>query len=174
MDLEETYQDIIKDLKNGGRGQIKLTSEDVAFLENALTSDKLNQVLCILCHDQGFHQELTPALSKLIQKIENHETLIFALSAFSRHGIAAKLRDGHPVDPETLKMLESLLHHKNHEVIEWTLRTIDEMGSQGRYFLPQFKGIKPGTVSTLFNQHKKNIKEIIQMLENRWRIPGKN
>lgn len=181
MNLEETYRSIIDGLKNGGRGSVKLSKPEVVFLqkeleglENAKTPDKIDQILCILSHDQGFHKELTPALINLIKNLNNNDSLIFALSTFSRHGIAAKLREGERINEEILKILESLLLHEDHEVVEWVLRTIDEMGSQGQYFLPLLKKIKPGKVSALLNRHKKNIKEIIEMLEKRWRISGQN
>lgn len=180
MNLEQTYQTIIQGLKNGGRGSIKLSKQDVSELQSELrkfselTSDKINQILCVLSHDQGFHKELVPELLKLIQEAKESETLVFALSTFSRHGIAARLRDGERMDGETLKMLETLLLHSSGEVVEWVLRTIDEMGSQGRYFLPVLQKIKPGTMAALVNKHKKNSKEIIEMLEKRWRIVAKN
>lgn len=179
MNLEETYQTIINGLKNGGRGSIKLSKEDVIFLQGELnrvaelTSERINQVLCILSHDQGYHKQLALPLLRLIKNIKDSETLVFALSAFSRHGIAARLREGERMDMETLKMLETLLVHSSGEVVEWGLRTIDEMGSQGRYFLPLLQKIKPGMVATLVNKHKKNSKEIIEMLEKRWRIIAK-
>lgn len=179
MNLEQTYQTIIDGLKSGGRGSVKLTKDDIAYLQgqlksySELTSDKINQILCVLGHDQGFHKELVPELLNLIKNLKNNESLVFALSAFSRHGIAARLRDGERMDMETLKMLETLLLHSSCEVVEWVLRTIDEMGSQGRYFLPVLQKIKPGSIASLLDKHKKNSKEIIEMLEKRWRIIAK-
>lgn len=173
MNLQETYQTIIDGLKNGGRGSVKLTKADVLFLQNELktaTTKGINQILCVLAHDQGYHKELAPDLLKLINSLKDNETLVFALSAFSRHSIAARLRDGERMDMETLKMLETLLLHSSHEVVEWVLRTIDEMGSQGRYFLPILQKIKPGKIAVIVNKHKRNSKEIIEMLEKRWRI----
>ncbi len=186
MDIKKTYATILEGLKLGGRGQLKLTREDTLELHQALktaieqaktgtksSNQELEEILCILSHDQNYSQEFTPELIKILEQDFSKEILVYTLSALVRHDIQANQRQGERIKEETLKILQKLLDHTDPEVVEWCLRTIDELGNQGLYFLAKLKSIKPNRLSGVFNQHKRNVVEIIEMLERKWSSYGK-
>lgn len=169
MDLNKTYQDILTSLKSGGRGQIKLTSLDYEELNSLLNQKRnLKEVLCILNSDIGHHQALTNSLLELMTHETDSNTLINLLMCIKHHHINGRAKLGERVQFEVLQKLESLLSHQDPEVVEWVLRVIEDMGSQGVYFAKTIKNLKPNKFSILFNKSKKNIYGIITILENKW------
>lgn len=180
MDIKKTYQGILEGLKIGGRGQVKLSSDESKELHLALkealgnkSSKELEEILCILGHDQNYSPEFTPDLIKILEQDFSKEIMVYTLSALVRHDIQANQRQGQRVKEETLKVLQKLLDHAEPEVVEWVLRTIDEMGSQGIFYWQKLKEIKPHRLSGLINKHKRNVVEIIEMLERKWETYGK-
>ena len=104
---------------------------------------------------------------KIIQK---PELIIYLLSVSRKHLIEKKFLEGNPIPKNFIKSLENLLEHYeniNPEVIEWTLRTIEQLGNQSLKLRETVLKIKPSWGS-LFNQHKKSSKQIIELLEKRW------
>ncbi|MFZ4715698.1 MAG: HEAT repeat domain-containing protein [Bacteriovoracaceae bacterium] len=180
MDIKKTYADILQGLKLGGRGLVKLSNSETKELHQALkvavetkSPKELEEILCILSHDQNYSPEFTPDLIKILEQDFSKEILVYTLSALVRHDIQANQRQGERVKEETLKILQKLLDHTDPEVVEWVLRTIDEMGTQGMFYWKKLKEIKPHRLSGLVNKHKRNVVEIIEMLERRWESYGK-
>lgn len=175
MDLDQRYHDIMRGISRGHRGLTRFDSNEVEELERLLKSTfeekknlELEKVLCLIEHSsmphQGFEKDL---ISVLNSDVPDH-LLVFALNAARKHILQARFNKGKRLEFDLLEALKHLLHHPNPEVVEWTLRTIEECGNQGVYFLPEFDKIKPAPWKW-FNAHQRAVRELITLLERRWR-----
>ena len=169
MNIESTYQKILEELNKGHRGLVRISEEDEGELTDYLDRrQNLLEVLCILEHSSAPSLRLGPSLIRLLNTPLDDSLLIFALNCSRRHVIEARFQRGMRLEYDFLETLKKLLLHKNPEVIEWTLRLIEGCGNQGIYFLKDFDKIKPPPWKW-FNPHQRAIREIIALLENRWR-----
>lgn len=173
MDLEQCYASIISELERGGRALTRLSDQDVAFLVSKFeaylnhSAGDLEKLLTITEHSAVSHKEFEAPLLQLLSRQLSDRSMIFTLNCARKHIIAERFKKGQRLNFEFLEVLKSLLHHRSIEVVEWTLRTIEECGSQGIYFLREFDKIKPPPWKW-FNAHQRAVREIIAMLENRW------
>ncbi len=175
MNLDEKYRKIMDGISAGGRGLTRFTSQEIQELISLLGSareagnaSQLEKVLCLVEHasmpEQGFEKEL---ISVLNSDFSDH-LIIFALNAGRKHILQARFNKGNRLEFDFLETLKQLLHHRNPEVVEWTLRTIEECGNQGVYFLREFDKIRPAPWKW-FNAHHRAVRELITLLERRWR-----
>lgn len=172
MDIDLRYRKVLEDLEKGARGLARYSSEELSALEEALLSakapEKQEKILCLLDHAAVPHQGFEAALLRLLNSEAPDRVLVFALTAARKHVLQARFIKGQRLDFEILETLKRLLHHRSPEVVEWTLRTIEECGSQGVYFLREFDKIKPKPWKW-FNAHNRAVRELIELLERRWR-----
>lgn len=171
MKLEETYQSIIHDLARGERGLRRYEAIELKYLVESLTQETNNveliKLLCLIEHSASFHPPFMLPLINILKNNQDPEILVFALNAARKHILAYHQQQGKRLEFNFLEALKQLLYSPHPEVVEWTLRTIEEMGSQGIFFLREFKHIKPAPWKW-FNEHNRSIREIIAMLEFRW------
>lgn len=171
MNVEETYQSIMHDLSLGGRGLRRYEVNELKHLVERLAATtntiELKKLLCLIEHSASFHPPFALPLLQILQQHRDPEILVFALNGARKHILAYHQQQGKRLDFTFLETLKQLLYSPEPEVVEWTLRTIEEMGSQGIYFLREFKNIKPPPWKW-FNEHNRSIREIIAMLEFRW------
>lgn len=174
MYIEEQYQKIILEIEKGSRALTRFSPEDREQLASELTtelevpnSEKLEKLLCLIDHsasdDSRFEAPLLIALGKELSTRE----LIFTLNCCRKHILQARFKRGQRLDYHFLEALQRLLFSTSPEVVEWTLRTIEECGNQGVFFLKYFDKIKPAPWKW-FNPHQRSVREIITMLERRW------
>lgn len=169
MNLDERYSTIMKSVEQDHRGLVRYSAEEVDELVRLLASKKdLEKVLFLIEHsampNQAFEEGI---LAVLKAEIPDH-LIIFSLNAARKHILQARFNKGHRLEFEFLEALKILLHHRNPEVVEWTLRTIEECGNQGVYFLSDLDKIKPAPWKW-FNAHQRAVRELIELLERRWR-----
>ena len=186
---EDLYSKTIEDLKSFKRPMVKLSSED--FLEmrdlwkeslqklkdpsfkeeqKEKTLAFLEKIFCLLDHSQKSSVLFDSLYEESFKIIQKPELIIYLLSVSRKHLIEKKFLEGNPIPKNFIKSLENLLEHYeniNPEVIEWTLRTIEQLGNQSLKLRETVLKIKPSWGS-LFNQHKKASKQIIELLEKRW------
>ncbi len=167
MNVSECFSDILERLKRGERPLIKLAPEELNsllnFWQQAQSEQRpqdVHKVLCILDNTQT----LSPLFDELIiGTLENpvdDETLIFTLSVASKHIMAYRMRAGEQIPGKFIDALGVLLAHKNPEVLEWSLRTIAELGRAARRLRPLILKHRPG-FSAIFNTHKRHAQEIV-------------
>ncbi len=174
MDIESTYQKILAELNKGHRGLIRLSDEDENQLSEQLNrEEKLREVLCILEHSSSPSLKFGPLLIRLLNNLQEESLIIFALNCARRHIVEARFQRGLRLEYDFLEALKKLLFHQNPEVVEWTLRLIESCGNQGIYFSQEFDKIKPPPWKW-FNPHRRAIREIIALLENRWSVLEKS
>lgn len=175
MDLQNRYQKIMKGIEQGHRGLTRFTADETRELETLLSRHRekaehaeLEQVLCLIEHSSMPHQGFEADLLLILNSDSPDHIIIFALNAARKHILQARFNKGHRLEFDFLETMKRLLYHKNPEVVEWTLRTIEECGNQGVYFLREFDKIKPGPWKW-FNAHQRAVRELITLLERRWR-----
>lgn len=175
MNINERYESIMKGLALGHRGLVRFNAEETQELESHLHTklseknfSELGKILCLIEHSslphQGFEKDLVRALNSDLPD----PLIIFALNAARKHILQARFNKGNRLEFDFLETLKKLLHSKNPEVVEWSLRTIEECGNQGVYFLQEFDKIKPAPWKW-FNAHQRAVRELITLLERRWR-----
>lgn len=176
INVQERYLEIISRLKAGKRAIFKATESEMACfhseLETAIKDQNANaieELFCILSNTQQKDLRFEESLLVYLSKPESLSTdqIIMALSVVRKHIIEAKQINGMRQDIKLLQILEKLLYSPEPEVVEWSLRLIEEMGSQAAYFKRHFVKIMPGLIT--FNKHKKNIKELVFILDNRFK-----
>lgn len=174
MNIDELYQKTIESLEKGERALNRFTKDELGQLVEQLEAELKNQdtarlekILCLVDHTATDDGRFGPAIREALSKNLAPRLLVFALNCARKHVIQAKFKRGHRLDGEFLIILQKLLHSKEPEVVEWTLRTIEECGNQGVFFLRDLDKIKPAPWKW-FNPHQRAVREIITMLERRW------
>lgn len=168
MDIDKTYQKILDEIALGHRGFVRLTPDDISFIENRLfQGPDLEKILCIVEHSSMPLSKFEKNLLTLLKQDLPPNMLVFALNCARKHIVEARFQKGQRLDFEFLELLKKLLHHKSPEVVEWTLRLIEGCGNQGVYFLRELDKIKPPPWKW-FNAHQRAVREIIALLERRW------
>lgn len=175
MNLQERYQKIMKGIEQGHRGLTRFTADETQELKKFLRQYResrqaveLEQVLCLIEHSSMPHQPFESELLAILNSDLPDHIVIFALNAARKHILQARFNKGNRLEFDFLETLKRLLYHRNPEVVEWTLRTIEECGNQGVYFLREFDKIKPAPWKW-FNAHQRAVRELITLLERRWR-----
>nr|MBA2405691.1 hypothetical protein [Bdellovibrionales bacterium] len=125
------------------------------------------KVLCLVDHNAVDYAPWEGIILKVLTKELPPRLMVFALNCARKHIIQARFKRGHRLHFDFLNILKQLLFSKSPEVVEWTLRTIEECGNQGVFFLQDFAKIKPPPWKW-FNPHQRSVREIITMLERRW------
>lgn len=172
--LEKHYLEVIEKLKKDQRPLIVLDAElidelkarwDEALDKKDLTS--MQKVLCLLDNTQTYNPAFATQFVRTIREISDRDTLIYLLGAAAKHMITEAQRKGDPINGDWTMSLEKMLETQDFELLEWVLRTIDQYGPQSIRFKEAILKRKPGWF-LVFNEHKKNCRELIMMFERRW------
>ena len=170
LDLPRAYAEIKASLQAGGRGLRRLSADEIMALEQSLKStDPLirHQAIMVAAHNSHSERDLEPTLIELMRSTLSAEDLVWLLNAARRHIIQGRLKDGDRLTHEFLEALKTLLHHKSGQVVEWTLRTVDECSAQGIVFRPELAKIKPSLWS-IWNAQNRTILDLVTYLERKW------
>ncbi len=174
MDIDSLYQKTISSLEQGSRALIRYSPQEIdeltqlfeaALLANDLAG--LEKILCLVDHNAVDHSPWEAPILVALNKDLSPRLMVFALNCARKHIIQARFKRGTRLQFDFLETLKKLLFSSSPEVVEWTLRTIEECGNQGVFFLKDFDKIKPPPWKW-FNQHQRSVREIIAMLERRW------
>ena len=169
MNIESTYQKIINEVSLGHRGLVRYSETEITELNELLSKQiDLHKVLCLIEHSASPHSKFENSLLQILKSPIEDSLLIFALNCARKHIVEARVQKGRRLEFNFLETLKSLLYHKSPEVVEWTLRLIEGCGNKGVYFLREFDKIKPPPWKW-FNAHQRAVREIIALLERRWR-----
>jgi hypothetical protein len=182
---EKIYSQAIQDLQNFKRPQIKLDKQDflelhhlweenLQFMEESAKKKEevlstLEKIFCILDHSQKSSSIFDDLIQQSFPKLKKPELIIYLLSVSQKHIIQKKFLEGNPIPKGFFGLLKDLLkkYQDEPEIIEWTLRTIEQLGNQSIKLREEVLTIKPRW-GVLFNNHKKASRQIIEMLEKRW------
>jgi hypothetical protein len=172
--FEQVYQFILERLKNDERTHIVLSEE----LKNQIQTrwgmvleqkrfNDLGPIMCILDHSRHPCGALEELFFQTLELSLPASQIVFTLSASWKHLLERWAKNGDRVPMRYLEIMRSLLQHPEAEVREWTLRTLDQVGPQGRMLHQEVKAAKVGWFHRL-NPHRKNINQLIDMFEKRW------
>lgn len=174
-ELQSLYHETLNKLQKGERPIIHLNQDELAFALEYLK--KLNQnkaptseylpLLCVLDHSKKGSLTFAEPLAEIYRERNESEILIYSLSAALKVIIEECERQGERIPFSFMKSLPRLLSHKDPEVVEWTLRTIEALGHQSIILKDDVLKARPG-LSALFNKHKKNTQELVDYLIKRW------
>lgn len=172
MNIDQTYEHILLEIKKGHRGLTRFSSLELEEINKKLEETlndppKLLQVLCIAEHSSTLFNKFEKNILNVLNSQLSDSHIIFALNCARKHIIEARFNRGLRLEFDFLETLKKLLFHRNPEIVEWTLRTIEGSGNQGVYFLKEFDKIKPPPWKW-FNAHQRAVREIITLLERRW------
>lgn len=173
MDIEQRYQEIMQEIEQGHRGLVRFSPTELEFLREALDeslnspSQNTEKILCLIEHSAGLYAPFEEVLLRALNLDLSENLTVFAINCARRHIVQSRQQRGQRLHYEFLESLKKLLYSRSPEVVEWTLRTIEECGNQGVYFLRDFDKIKPPPWKW-FNQHQRAVRELIALLERRW------
>ena len=175
MDVEARYQKIISELEQGSRALVRFNRDEVSEISVLFIQEleqknhsRIEMILCLMDHSAVDHREWETVILDALGRELPANLMVFTLNCARKHILQARFKRGHRLEYDFLEALKRLLHSPSPEVVEWTLRTIEECGNQGVYFLQDFDKIKPAPWKW-FNAHQRAVREIITMLERRWR-----
>lgn len=172
--IEQVYQETIEKLKKEHRPLIKLDLEFEEELKKKWTKaledndhHEIRKVLCLLDNTQNTSGAFEELFSNSLLKIDDPEMIVLVLGTSSKHMIVHAQKQARAINPEFTQALLSHLKTEDPEVLEWVLRTLEQYGPQSLRFKNDILKARPGILAFM-NQHKKNSKQIIELLEKRW------
>ena len=165
----ETYQNIIKELKNGHRPRIKASGKLLELLEESLNHDnkEIDQVICILCHLSRPEEKFTPQLLNLLHKNLPIETQIFILEAITKHALDSRMISGNRLSPEFLSKFAKYIIQAPKGVLPFAIGIVEGCGSQGIYFRQCLKELKWSFLDAFKKESRETISRI-ETLESNW------
>lgn len=175
FDIPALYQETIESLKKGLRVQHKFTEEQFQQIKDFWEShsedkSKTHQALCLLDFSQSTSHLFSKIIEKSFKEENDEETIVFILNVFRKHEIERSQKTGDRINGDLLMSLKELLLRSKGETLEWTLRTIEELGHQSIFFKNEILSRKPSWFSC-YNEHNKASRQIIELLERRWKEP---
>lgn len=173
--LKSTYDEALDKLKKGERPQFHLKEEILSFCcdhweeLNKQKSHETNflPMLCILDHSKKGSLKFVQPIIETIHERREKDLIVYTLSASHKVILEECVRLGERVPFDFIKALKVPLKSKEPEVVEWTLRTIEALGHQSIILKDDVLQAKPGLLA-LFNEHRKNSKDLIEYLSRRW------
>ena len=168
--FKDLFQQTLARLGQGEHPQLTLeqsTRQDmlIEWGENP-NKQVLLACLCLLDHSVKSYPEFNDHIVKTFFH-EDDELVIFALGAFCKHTITSFHLKGERLPHHYVENLGKLLGHPSWEVKEWTLRALDELGSQALFLWPEVIRIKPG-LGAFLSPKKRTVAQLIEFLKKKY------
>lgn len=178
FNIQEKYRETLDLLKEGKRPLIKLSDEEAEVLsqkwselnESQAHEDEYLPLLCIADHLTHSHPSLVDPLLYGLKNRKEPNLLVYLLTASMKVIVLDCEQRGNRFPFPFLEALKEPLKHDNWEVIQWTLRVVDQLGDQSIYLKPDVLAKRPGLLSRV-NPHARVVLELIDYLEKRWNPP---
>ena len=168
LDLSRVHADILAAHQSGGRGLRRFTPPEVHDLLAALQNPATRSTaIMVVAHSSHSERDLEAVLLNLMSTDLSTEDLVWLLNAARRHIVQGRFKEGERLTHEFLEALRALLHHRDGQVVEWALRTVEECGAQGIVFRGELAKIRPRPWS-LWRAQSRTILELVTYLERRW------
>ena len=138
----------------------------------------VENIFCLLGHVKRPHEIFEGLICKILNRRGvPHSLKIFALNASGKYIIQRRNQLAQKLPAFYLEAIRPLLSTNIPELKEWALRTIDEMGDQGKPFISDILKNRPRFLAML-NKHNRHCHDIIKVLIKKWgfheRIGKKN
>ncbi len=175
FDIESIYQETMGLLKEGKRPFIRLSDDELVELAQHWTElnrreareEEYLPLLCLADHLSRSHRALNDPLVHTLENRKEENLLVYSLTASFKIIIEECIRQNERIPFNFLSALKAPLAHDSWEVLEWSLRVVDQLGQQSIFLKQEVLSRKPGLLHKL-NPKSKNIFELINMLERRW------
>jgi hypothetical protein len=178
--IDDIFKEIVHQLQNGKRPRLKLKpteiEECVSYWNDSLhlksPKEKLISLLCILDHTTNSHPDIQKLYIETIKVTKDKELLVYLLSGSLKHITEHCHKNGNRVSFDYLNTLEGTINSSEPEVVEWTLRCIEALGSQSIFFKQKVLAARP-SLFKMFNKNNRSVAQLIDYLEKRWSDNGK-
>lgn len=180
MELAQLSQKIREDIARGSRALQRLEPATLKLLNIDLRSSDpslISQAILIATHSSHSETTLAKALTELLQRELPVKDTILLLNATRLHVVEGSFKAGERLQQDFLEALRSKLYHPRAEVREWTLRLVDQCGTQSIVFRGDLDKIKP-KLWQLLRAEWRVVLELITFIQRKWqpheRSPAKN
>lgn len=175
MDIQKLYLQTLAELRKDHRPKHQFTREQFIFLFQELSKaleakdwELMEKIFCLLNNVNRSHEILEGLICKILNRKQVPPPIkIFALNASGKYIIQRRNQLGDKLPAFYLEAIRSLLPSKNVELKEWVLRTIDEMGDQGKPLIGDILKHRPRFLA-MFNKHNRHSHDIIELLVKKW------
>ena len=180
--MDKTYRQILAQHQRGERPQYRFNQRQFHWLFLSLGQaleqqdwQHMDKLFCLLvaARDTRSSGEIFEGpICKILKREEVPSTVkIFALNASCKYVIQRRNQLSQKLPPYYLQAIRGLLSDKDPELKEWILRTIDEMGGQGKPLVHDILKHRPRFYH-MFNRHHRNTHDIIEVLLSKWGLNG--
>ena len=176
--LEESYRLVLEDLEKEKHIQLVLSESLLDEIERRWEESlehsrpsriKLRPIFCVLENAKTLVDRFDRLFWKTLRCLQmDGESLVFALGCLHRQVLDRCERKGERPPSELISCLKHLLKHSDPEVVQWSLRTVERMGTMGLLLKEEVCNACPGFLESIVNPHKKASRQIAVLLEKRW------
>ena len=175
MDIPSLYKQVIEHLKQGQRPNLAFSPQEIDELVEKWRRNKddpvfLKSWLAIIGHCQRDHLEFEEPLIKTLEITDHPNLIIFTLSALQKHIIGHYHKHGERIPQKVIKVLKNVLTHPDREVLEWLIKTIEEMGPQGIVFKEILIRKKPSFLQGLLKSRTRRLRRQIDKFLQSYRF----
>ncbi len=170
MELASLAQKIRDDIARGSRALQRLETSTLKKLITDLQSQDpaiVSQAILIATHSSHSETILAPTLTQLLKTELGMKDTILLLNAARLHVVEGSFKAGERLSHEFLEALRSKLYHPRAEVREWTLRLVDQCGTQSIVFRSDLDKIKP-RFWQLVKAEWRVVLELITFIQRKW------
>lgn len=184
LDLDALHAAVVRDARAGRRARRPLSGEEARGLGEAWgraldrgDTGTAEKALCVLGAAQDPLDGLEGLFVRTLESAAGGEggadrararLAVLALGASWRHVIDRSHRTGERIGHGFLEALRGLLAHPDPEVLEWTLRTVDQADAQALPLKDAVAGIRIGFWGRLLDRRLRACSRIVAMLRRRW------
>ena len=178
MDINGLYEETLLGLRSKKRVRHLFSEKEFHYLKAewgyALSRQdfkRIQKILCLIEHSKDicdlFDSLFVRTLEHLQESNSNTQLIVLALGASWKPIVDRSHKTGDRINSQFIEILRNLLSHRCPEVLEWTLRTIDQIGGQAMCLKGDIIKAKPG-LERFFSKEKRVCHQIIGMLLKRW------
>lgn len=170
MEINEIYEEILKELKLGHRPRIVLNNQQIQMIIGELSSfENLKKNLCIICHLRTPSPIFQQSLMELIESDNKQiiELTPFIMEGCTRHFIEYQHQFGEPVPASFFKALAVFIKKCPKNLLVHPLGLVEGLGGKSIYFKKVIQEINWGFQS-LFSKDQREAIQIIKRIEGFW------
>ncbi len=178
-EFDKIYGELINRLEKDERPHLELSEGVLNQIKTlwthsleSLDNQRINSIMCVLDHTRHCYDLFDDHFYQSLESNLEDTTLVFTLGASWKHMLGRWSRSGDRITTRYIEILRKFLNSKNHELVEWSLRTIDQIGPQGRLLQKEISQNKM-KLKSFINPRAKAITQLVEMFEKRWSHHGR-
>lgn len=162
--LNQTIKELKDNLAKNIRMHIRLDRMVIQQITEFTSTELTNDILCLLNFSTSVYKKFDSIIIKELSKEQNSERIIFLLKAYENHIVQGHNFQGVKIPPQYLSLLIDKWQLKNWEIRYWCLVIIEQLGQQGKIFIPYII-IEKRNVFLSFNFYKRKSLEMISSMQ---------